>query len=213
MTEEQDGMIIIWGRINSVNVQKTVWAAGECGVAFERRDAGMAFGVNTTPEYLAKNPNGLVPLLEDGAVSVWESHAIIRYLCASYAKGTLWAEDAATRSLADRWMDWTATAFNPAIGPAFHQLVRTPADRRDAAAISASIEQTEKRMALLDTHLEDNTYLAGDSFTMADIALGPFIHRWLNMPVERREHAHVTRWYELVATRPAAAAALVLPVT
>lgn len=206
-------MLIIWGRINSVNVQKVVWAAGECGLAFERRDAGMAFGVTTTPEYLAKNPNGLIPMVEDGDVVLWESHAIIRYLCATHAAGTLWALDPAERSLADRWMDWTATSFNAAMGPVFLQTVRTPPEKRDMAAIEAGIALTEKRMQLLDKHLAQNRHLAGGNFTMAEIALGPFIHRWLNMPVERQDHAHVARWYQGIAARPAASAALLLPVT
>ena len=206
-------MRIIWGRLNSVNVQKVVWAAGECGLVFEQHDAGMAFGRNNTAEYLTMNPNGLIPVIQDGPVVVWESHAIIRYLCAEYAAETLWASDPATRSLADRWMDWAATSYNPAIGPVFHGLVRTAPEKRDMAAIEAGITLTHKRMSLLDNHLANHAYLAGDSFTMADIALGPFIHRWLNMPVEQRDYAHITRWYESIATRPSAAAALVLPVT
>ena len=206
-------MLIIWGRLNSVNVQKVVWAAGECGLAYERRDAGMAFGITTTRDYLAKNPNAQIPTIEDGNLVVWESHAIIRYLCTRHASGTLWAEEPAERSLADRWMDWTATSLNAAIGPAFHGLVRTAPENRDMSAIEAAIALTEKRMHLLDNHLAQNHHLAGDSFTMAEIALGPFIHRWLNMPVERQDHAHVQRWYESIAARPAASAALQLPVT
>jgi glutathione S-transferase len=206
-------MLIIWGRLNSVNVQKVVWAAGEVGQPFERRDAGLQFGINTTPEYRAKNPNGLIPLLEDGDVSVWESHSIIRYLAAKYAAGSLWATDPAERSEADRWMDWTATVFNVAMGPVFHQTVRTPVEKRDQALIASGIALTNQRMALLDAHLANRAYLAGESFTMADIALGPFIHRWLHMPVEREAAPNVERWYRAIAARPAAGPALPLPVT
>ncbi len=206
-------MLIIWGRLNSVNVQKVVWAAAECGVAYERRDAGMAFGINKTAEYLAKNPNGLIPLVEDGETVIWESHAIVRYLAAKYAIGTLWAVDPAIRSLADRWMDWAATSFNPAINPAFHGLVRTAPEARNMAAITAAVELTEQRMALLDVHLGKQAHLAGEDFTMAELALGPFIHRWLNMPVSRQPRPHVARWYKGLMARPASAAALTLPVT
>ncbi|MGL4729869.1 MAG: glutathione S-transferase family protein [Bosea sp. (in: a-proteobacteria)] len=205
--------MIIWGRLNSVNVQKVVWAAGECGVAFERRDAGMHFGINSSADYKAKNPNGLIPLVEDGETIIWESHAIIRYLAAKYAAGRLWAHDPAERSSADRWMDWTATVFNPAMNSAFHQTVRTPPEKRDEALIAASIAQTEAKLALLDAHLTGHEFLAGQHFTMAECALGPFIHRWLNMPVERQPHAHVSRWYETIRIRPAAVSALQLPVT
>lgn len=205
--------MIIWGRLNSVNVQKVIWAAGECGVAFERRDAGMHFGINSSDDYKAKNPNGLIPLLEDGETTIWESHSIIRYLVATYAAGTLWDNDPARRSLADRWMDWTATVFNTAIHSAFHQTVRTPLEKRDPALIATSIAQTEAKLALLDAHLANHAFLAGEHFSMAECALGPFIHRWLNMPVERQPHAHVSRWYETIRTRPAAVPALQLPVT
>jgi glutathione S-transferase len=190
-------MLIIWGRLNSVNVQKVVWAAGECGLAFERRDAGMQFGINSSPDYRAKNPNGLIPLVEDGETIIWESHAIIRYLAATYAAGTLWAHDPAERSLADRWMDWTATAFNPAMNAAFQQTIRTPPEKR----------------ALLDAHLARQEFLAGAHVTMAECALGPFIHRWLNLPIKRQPHANVWRWYETIRARPAAVPALPLPVT
>lgn len=199
---------IIWGRINSVNVQKVVWMAGECGVAFERRDAGMQFGINSTPEFKAKNPNALIPLLEDGDVSVWESNAILRYLGAKYASGTLWADDAGERSLADRWMDWTATALNAAMGPVFLQLVRTPPEKRDPAIIEAGIPLTNERLALVDAHLSRQPYLAGDSFTMAECALGPFVHRWFRMDVPKPELPHLSRWLEGLRARPAAKPAL-----
>ncbi len=102
-------MIRIWGRLNSVNVQKVVFAAREAGVAFERIEAGGPFGIVKTPEYQAKNPNGLIPLLEDGDFVLWESNAIVRYLCAKYAHATLYPEPLAARADADRWMDWQAT--------------------------------------------------------------------------------------------------------
>ncbi len=206
-------MLTIYGRLNSINVQKVVWAAGEVGQAFTRIDAGAAFGVNTTPEYHAKNPNGLVPLLEDGALCVWESNAIVRYLAAQYGQGTLWDADAGKRSLSDRWMDWQLGDFYPAMANAFMGLVRTPEDKRDATAIEVSREKTELRMALLDAHLAANTYLGGDAFGVGDIAMGPPIHRWLNMPIRREPRPHVQRWYELIAARPASKAALILPVT
>jgi glutathione S-transferase len=206
-------MLILWGRINSLNVQKVVFALEECGVAYERREAGMAFGVVNTPEYRAKNPNGLVPLLEDGDAAIWESNAIIRYLAAKYAACTLWAEDPAERSLADRWMDWLATALNPAFSPAFYHLYRIAPEKRDPAAIAASVAATEPMMAILDSHLDRNAFLAGARFTMAETALGPAVHRWLHLPVERKSRPNVERWYRAIAVRPAAGPALPLPLS
>lgn len=206
-------MLTIWGRLNSINVQKVIWAANEAGVAYEHIIAGAAFGKNDTPEYRAKNPNGLVPLLEDDGIAIWESNAIVRYICAKYASGTLWAEDPATRSLADRWLDWQATEFNPRFGPAFLNLIRTAPEKRDMDAVALATERTEPMMAILDAHLAEHPYLAGDAFTMADIAVGAAVHRWLNIPVKRKTWKNVEHWYQGLIARPASQPALGLPVT
>lgn len=205
-------MLILWGRLNSLNVQKVAWTLEEIGLAYERREAGLVFGVVNTPEYRAKNPNGLVPLLEDGAAVIWESNAIIRYLAAKYASGSLWAEDPAERSLADRWMDWLVSAYNPAFAPAFYNLFRIAPEKRDPQAIAASVAATEPQMAILDAHLATRPYLAGETFTMAELALGPAVHRWLHLPVERRSWPHVERWYRALAARPKATIGLPLPI-
>jgi glutathione S-transferase len=206
-------MLTIWGRLNSINVQKAVWAATEAGQPFTHIIAGAAFGKNDTPEYKAKNPNGLIPLMEDDGFAIWESNTIVRYICAKYASGTLWAEDPAERSLSDRWLDWQATELNPRIGPAFHMLIRTPADRRDMAVVAQATEKTEPMLAILDAHLAQHPYLAGKSFTMGDIAVGASVHRWLNIPVARKEWKNVRHWYEGLVARPAARQVLTLPIT
>jgi glutathione S-transferase len=206
-------MLTIWGRMNSINVQKAMWALKEAGVPHEHILAGGAHGRNDTDEYRAMNPNGLVPLLQDGAFSIWESNAIVRYVSAKYAFGTLWAENAAERSLADRWMDWQVAEFNPALAPAFRHLIRTSADQRDAAVIAASAQKTEPMMSILDRHLGENAYVAGDMFTMGDICVGASVHRWLNLPLERKNWDNVRHWYEGLVARPAAATILALPIT
>lgn len=205
-------MLTIWGRISSINVQKAVWAAGEVGQPFERIDVGGAFGGNREPAYLAKNPNGLVPTLEDGEVCIWESNTIVRYLAARYGSGWIWEEDPAKRADADRWMDWMSTSLQPALTPAFWQLLRTPEDKRDAAVIQDSIAKTEAKLDILEAHLVGRTYLAGERFGMADITLAPGAHRWLNMPVPQKDWPNLRRWYQHVAARPAAAPALPLPI-
>lgn len=205
-------MITLWGRDNSINVQKVIWCLEELKTPYERIDAGLAYGINKTPEYLAMNPNGLIPLLRDGDLVLWESNAIVRYLCARYDHGGLWPEDAGARALGDRWTDWQLTVFNPAFGPAFHGLVRSPG-KSDPAAVAASCARTEAAMAILDAHLAENAYLGGDRFGFADIIMGSSVHRWLNMPVEREATPHTERWYQAVNARPASRKAFVLPLT
>ena len=206
-------MLTIWGRISSINVQKAVWAAGEVGQSFERIDLGGAFGGNREPAYLAKNPNGMIPVLEDGDVCIWESGSIVRYLAARYGAGWIWEEDPSRRAEADRWMDWMIAELQPAMAPAFIGVIRTPAEKRDMAVIEASIAKTEAKLDILEAHLASRDYLAGSRFGMADIAVAPGAHRWLNMPVPRASRPNVQRWYETVVARPAAKPALPLPIT
>jgi glutathione S-transferase len=206
-------MLKLWGRLNSINVQKAVLALEEIGLPYDRTDAGLQFGVNKTPDYLAMNPNGLVPTIDDYGFVLWESNAIVRYLCAKHAAGTLWPEDLRLRADADRWMDWQSSSLNSAMGPAFHGLVRTPAEKRDAAAIEAALAKTNRLVAMLDAHLAERPYIAGADYTMGDIVLGPIMHRWFNMPTTRDAAPNAQRWYERLMQRPACRRVLTLPIT
>jgi glutathione S-transferase len=195
-------MLKIWGRISSLNVRKVVLVAQELGLAFERIDAGGSFGVVKTPEYLARNPNGLVPVLEDDQVQLWESNVIVRYLCARHAPDTLYPLALPARFDAERWMDWQQTTLNPAGRVAFMQWIRTPAERRSADAIAQSVAATEPLLALLDDQLARRPFVAGDRLTMADFPLACEVHRWIALPQPRTERPHLDRWYAAIAARP-----------
>ena len=203
----------IWGRLNSLNVRKVVWAAQEVSVPFTRTDAGMAFGIVKTPQYLQMNPNALVPTLQDGTLVLWESNVIVRYLLARYGTDTLYPPDLAQRFEAERWMDWQQTTLNRAGGAAFLQLIRTPEDQRDHAAIAQSVAAMAPLLQQLNAHLAGRAYLAGDHFSMADIPVGCDIHRWFGLPQARPALPHLERWYASVATRPGAHGVLELPLT
>ncbi|HRE12609.1 MAG TPA: glutathione S-transferase family protein [Usitatibacteraceae bacterium] len=196
-------MLKIWGRLSSVNVQKVVWAVDELGLAYERVDAGGAFGLVKDAPYLAMNPNGLVPVIEDDGFVLWESNAIVRYLCGRHGAESLWPSDLRKRADIDRWMDWQATTFTPAMRDAFWQLVRVPAERRDCSAVAASLAEGEKGAAILDARLADRAYLTGDAFTAADIVNGCAAHRWLNLPCPRTPRPNLERWYATLKARPA----------
>ncbi|HYC35986.1 MAG TPA: glutathione S-transferase family protein [Usitatibacter sp.] len=195
----------IWGRLSSVNVQKVVWCADELGLACERIDVGGKFGGNDTPEYLAMNPNGLVPVIEDEGFVLYESNAIVRYLGARHGDGSLWPADLRHRADADRWMEWQSTAYTPAMWGAFWQLVRTPAEKRDAALVESSRAKSEKLSSILDAHLATRRFLTGGTFTTADIVVGCAAHRWLNMPIERKPRPNLERWYAELKSRPGSA--------
>lgn len=197
-------MLKIWGRISSINVRKVVFTAQELGLPFERIDAGSEFGIVKTPEYLARNPNALVPLLEDGELELWESNVIVRYLCAKHSSGRLYPLELPQRFDAERWMDWQQTTLNPAGRTAFIQWFRTPAERRDMALIAQSTAATEPLLAMLDAHLARQPYMAGEQLTMADIPIACELHRWQALPQTRPDHPHLQRWYEALRSRPAA---------
>ena len=196
-------MLRILGRISSINVQKVVWCADELGLAYERIDVGGKFGGNDTPEYLAKNPNGDVPVIEEDGFVLYESNAIVRYLAARAAAKKLWPEDLRERADADRWMEWQSNTYSPAMRDVFWQLVRTPADKRDAAAIEGSRAKSEKCAAILDAHLAKRRYLTGERFTAADIVVGCGVHRWMNLPLERVARPNLERYYGELKARPA----------
>jgi glutathione S-transferase len=194
----------IWGRITSINVRKVVLAARWIRLDFERVDAGREFGVVQTEAYRARNPNGLVPLLEDGDFELWESNVIVRYLCAKHAAGTLYPESLQARFNAERWMDWQQTTLNPAGRDAFIQLIRTAPAERSSARIASSVAAIEPLWDLLDRVLSERPFIAGDSFSMADIPIACEAHRWRNLPLQHISRPHLHRWYHHIATSDAA---------
>ena len=165
-------MIKIWGRNTSVNVQKVMWALGELGLPHERIDVGGTFGKNNEPAYLAMNPNGLVPTLEEDGFLLWESNSIVRYLAAKYGAGTLEPADLRARARASSWMDWQLTVAAPALTPVFWGLIRTPPDKRDPTAIEAGKVKTMAAMKILDGQLAKTAFVAGDALSMGDIPVG-----------------------------------------
>lgn len=203
----------IWGRANSINVKKVVWTAQELGLEFQRTEAGGQFGLVKTPEYIAMNPNSLVPAIQDGDFVLWESNVIVRYLLAKHSSGQMYPTGLQERFDAERWMDWQQATWNPASRPAFWQLIRTPAEQRDAAAIAASSAAVEVLIARLDAHLANRSYMVGERFTMADIPLACEVHRWFGLPQPRQSHANVERWFGSLQARQASKGVLDMALT
>jgi len=195
----------IWGRLSSINVRKVVWAAQETGAAFTRIDAGASHGIVGTAAYRQLNPNALVPTLEDGDLVLWESNTIVRYLASQYPAARLLPQGTAARFVAEQWMDWQQTAINPAGRDAFIQLIRTPATQRRDDLVAHSVAATAPLLQLLDRHLATRPFMAGDTFSMADIPLGCEMHRWFGLPLAHEAAAlpHLQRWYAALRARPA----------
>ena len=206
-------MIRLWGRLSSINVRKVVLAARLLDLPFERTDAGREFGIVGTPAYLARNPNGLVPLLDDDGFVLWESNVIVRYLAARYGDGTLLPQQLHARFDAERWMDWQQTTLNPAGREAFVQLVRTPPERRRADLVEQSIAATEPLWDLLEAHLQQRDWMAGTAMTVADLPIACEMHRWRGLPRPWQARPRLDAWYARMLALPAARGVLDLPLS
>jgi glutathione S-transferase len=202
--DNNQGKLTIWGRPNSVNVQKVLWCLGELDLGFERIDAGMAFGRNREPDYLAMNPNGRVPTLVDGEFVLWESNSIMRYLVMAYGAGSpIYPEPPKRRAAVDRWLDWTLSTLQPVDRPVFWALVRTPVAERDMVAIQKDVDAEAVQWAIVDAQLSSRRFIEGDDFSIADIALGTYARRWFGVEgVNKPRLAHLERWFAQFANRP-----------
>ena len=206
-------MFKIWGRVNSVNVQKTVWAAAETEVDFERFDAGMAYGKNNEGWYLKINPNGKIPILQDGEFSLWESNVIVRFLCHAHSMGNLCPENPKQRFEAEQWMDWSVSELGPAMVPVFWGLVRTPPDKRNQEMIQAGLDKCFQLYEILDQQLKKTGYVTGNDFTMGDIPVGAIVYRWFNMDIKRPKLHALYGWYEMLKSRPDYQKHVMMPLT
>ena len=207
-------MLTIYGRTNSVNVQKVLWCLAELDLPYERIDAGLKFGKNNEPWYLELNPNGRVPLLVDGSFSLWESNTIVRYLAGKHGLGGVCPRSPETRALAERWMDWQLSTLVRPVSIVFQALYRTPPAERDAAAIARNTVEANRAMDLLDAHLAEQPFVAGNAFTMGDIPVGATAHRWLEVVgIERPKLAAVRAWRDRLAERPAFRRHVMLPLS
>lgn len=196
-------MLQLKGRVNSANVMKALWVLDEIGLDYEREDVGRQFGKNHEAPYLRLNPNGRIPTIVDGDLVLWESNSIVRYLAATHSAGTLWPTDPVDRARCEMWMDWQLSELASGMVPVFHGLIRKSSEERDMDAINAARDVWAAKWRILDDHLSRHTYVGGDSFTMADIIIGPSAYRWYELPIEREEFANLKRWYDLICARPA----------
>jgi glutathione S-transferase len=209
-------MLKIYGRANSVNVMKVLWVADEIGLPYERQDVGGAFGGNDQAWYLAMNPNGVVPTIDDDGFVLWESNTIVRYLAAHHAAGTLWPTDARARAEAERWMDWQLSTIAEGMRILFWGWVRTPEEKRDYAAMEAARTATSRLWARLDAHLATRPYVAGDRLTVGDVPVGCMAHRWMVLPFRRDdlpELPHLKAWYNRLLGSSAYARNVAQPLT
>lgn len=192
-------MITIWGRRNSLNVQKVMWTVGELDLAFNRKDVGGSFG--TTEEYRGMNPNNVVPTIVDGDLTLYESNTCVRYLARTYGAGSLYPEDPKAAALADQWMEWQTSTFSGAFFQLFFNKVRSVDSPKAQAAATRGLDMTISLLEQLEIQLAGKSFIIGDTLTMADIPLGSHLYRWFEMEIDRPELPNVASYYKRLTQR------------
>ena len=186
----------VLGRKSSINVRKVLWTCAEADLHFEHVESDGAL--------LARNPNAMVPVIQDGDFVLWESNAICRYLAGKNPRSTLLPEDLQARALVEQWMDWQATELNTAWRYAFLGLVRKSAAHTDPKAIAASVESWNEHMRLLDRHfVQGGQFITGEFFSLADVVFGLSTQRWLLTPMDKPHLDAVHGYYQRLSVRPA----------
>lgn len=204
MADNKQKQLTIWGRANSVNVQKVLWCLRELDLAYDRVDAGMQFGKNNETAYLAMNPNGRVPTLVDGDFVLWESNSVMRYLCMAYGQNSpVYPQAPRQRAAVDRWLDWTLSTLQPVDRPVFWALVRTPPEKRDMVQVQTDADAEAVQWRIIDAQVATRRFIEGDQFTIADIALGAYARRWLGVEgITKPKLANLERWFAEISERP-----------
>jgi glutathione S-transferase len=196
-------MLKVWGRRSSMNVQKVLWLVAELGLPREHVELGGKFGGLDEPAFRAMNPHGRVPVIDDGGVVVWESHAILRYLAARHGSGNIWRADPAARSQVDRWIEWSQATLQPAfIDGIFVPLVRTPPSKRDSALVEKNVRHFNELFRLLESVLDKDPGLGKTELSLADFPIGAHLYRYFEMDIQRPSLPRIEAWYERLRQRP-----------
>jgi len=206
-------MLRVLGRANSINVQKVMWCAAELGVDVDRIDIGGTYGGNDQLDFLAKNPNGRVPVLQDGDLTLWESNTIVRYLCRTYGEAPWQLDDFAAYAHASQWMDWYLSSLHAPMTVIFWALVRTPPEDRDEEAVSKAVEDASGLWTIIDAHLNKRDFITGEAPSMGDIPIGCAAYRWHKMDVNRPDLPNLLAWWKRLRQRPAYRNNVMLPLT
>lgn len=184
-----------------MNVQKVMWALGELDLDYNRQDVGGSFGF--PDDYAASNPNGVIPTIRDGDLTLWESNVCVRYLARRYGEGSLWPTDARLQAQADQWMEWQQGEIGTAFFQVFVNMIRVPPEQSKPEQIERGVAGLRRWYAVLDAHLSKHAYVAGDQFSAGDIPLGAMTYRYLHLDIEREPLTYVQRWYDQLSERAA----------
>lgn len=198
-------MLKVWGRASSSNVQALMWTVEELGLEFERQDVGFIYGGNDTAEFISMNPNGTVPVVQDGDEKpIWESGAILRYLATAYGSETFWPGNPAERVVIDQWAEWSK--LNIALNftmPLFWRVVRTAPSKHDTDAIRSALNTLTEFLKIAEQQLGDREFIASRNFSLADVQFGHLLYRYFDIEIERANLPNLHAYYTRLCERPA----------
>lgn len=195
-------MLKILGRASSINVRKVLWLCDELDIDFHREEWGEGFKSPDEAEFLALNPNAMIPVIQDDGFVMWESNAIIRYLANAYGGEWLYPPHPRARAPVDQWIDWQATELNTSWRYAFMSLVRNSPAHQDPRLLAAACKGWSHTMGILNKQLEKTgQYVAGKHFSLADIPVGLSVNRWYETPLDHPNLPAVRAYYERLTER------------
>ncbi len=208
-------MLTIWGRENSVNVKKVLWCAAELELVFNAIPAGGEYGKTKDPIFLALNPNGLVPCMQDDEndLVLWESNTIVRYMAAKFGQDVWLLADASVRARSEKWMDWTLSSLAPALQPVYINLIRTPPAKRNKQLIESGIKRCEELFDIAETALHKHPYFSGDEFGIGDIPMGCLAYNWFTLDIPRKPRTELQTWYNAISARSGFQTRVMLPLS
>lgn len=190
--------MIVHGRASSSNVQAVMWGLAELGLEVERRDVGGRFGGTDTPEYRAMHPMGLVPVLQDGPETLFESAAILRYLLERHdPDGRL-----ATSPRGQCWAEWGKGTLCAAFTvPIFWRFYRTPEDERDMDAVLSALRNFETLAGVAMAARGDSPFMMGAVPSLPDIWIGHVLFRYFTLDLPRTPPAGLEAYYDTLTAR------------
>lgn len=192
----------LYGRTTSFNVQKVMWLLEELKLSYEHVELGGRFGGLDSEAFAELNPMRKVPVLIDGDRAIWESHSILRYLAAEYGSDDWLPESAYSRSLYERWMDWSQVTFQPAFMATFWGYYRTPETKRDMQRVTQALQTCDVCLQQLEVALTNQSFLAGESISLADVCAGAILYRLTEQGLDVVLPFRVNQWFERLQSRP-----------
>ena len=193
-------MIQLYGRRNSINVQKVSWALCELNLEFKWHDENGKFGTVNVENYETLNPQLIVPTLDHNGTIISQSNGIVRYLYRKYTD-VYEISEAEDIGIAEQWMEFQATDLQLNMTPIFWGLVRNPPEDRNQELIDKNVILLNKKFAIFDKFLKNREYILNNSFGMSDIIMGVASYRYNSLPIERPNFINLKNWYEKISNR------------